>query len=151
MFAEHMVGGLDGDRLRLVAARVIAVRRLVEGASFPAVVAELNEHHRLSLRSAFNISVRVYRGGGLTKDAIYLRGVLQLLAHLRNGHKLTPLLVGKVAVAQVGLIEELLRREILHPPVLQPRWLAAPAAVARLERARRGIRPIDLVEHGGTP
>ncbi len=151
MFAEHLVGGLDSDRLRLVAARVIAVRRLVEGVSFPEVAEELTDQHRLSPRSAFNICVRVFRGGGLTKDAIYLRGVLQLLEHLHDGHEITPLLVGKVAVAQVDLIEELLRREILHPPALQPRWLASPTAAARLERARRGIRPVDLVETQGAP
>ena len=146
MFAEHLVGGLDRDRLRLVAARVVAVRRLVEGVSFPDVVAELTDQHRLSPRSSFSVAVRVFRGGGLTKDAIYLRGLLQLLAHLRDGHELTPLLVGKVAVTQVALIEELLRREILQPPALQPRWLSVPAAAARLERARAGIRPDDLVD-----
>jgi uncharacterized protein (TIGR02421 family) len=147
MFAEHLVGGLDRDRLRLVAARVVAVRRLVEGAPFPHVVTELTDQHRLSPRSAFGVGVRVFRGGGLTKDAIYLRGVLQLLAHLRDGHDLMPLLVGKVPVTQVDLIEELLRREILRPPALQPRWLASPGAATRLERARRGIRPIDLIDN----
>jgi uncharacterized protein (TIGR02421 family) len=146
MFAEHVAGGLDGNRLRLVAARVIAVRRLVEGASFPALFAELVEQHRLSQRSAFSVAVRVFRGGGLTKDAIYLRGLLQLLAHLRAGHELTPLLVGKLGFEQLALVEELLRREILRPPLLQPRWLAAPDAASRIARARAGVSPSDLVE-----
>ena len=146
MFAEHMAGGLDGDRLRLVAARVIAVRRLVEGAAFPVVFQELVDQHRLSARTAFGVTVRVFRGGGLTKDAIYLRGLLQVLDHLRAGHELTPLLVGKLGFDQVALVEELLRREILQPPVLQPRWLARPDAATRLARARAGIRPIDLVK-----
>jgi uncharacterized protein (TIGR02421 family) len=146
MLAEHLAGGLDGDRLRLVAARVVAVRRLVEGVAFPALFEELVAQHRLSPRSAFGVAVRVFRGGGLTKDAIYLRGLMQVLAHLRAGHDVMPLLVGKLAFEQVALVEELLRREILRPPVLQPRWLAGADASARLARARAGLRPIDLIE-----
>jgi uncharacterized protein (TIGR02421 family) len=133
-FAEYLVGGLDTDRLRLIAARVVAVRRLLEGVSFPAVVAELVDEHRIPLRAAFTIAVRVFRGGGLTKDAIYLRGLVQLLAYLRDGQPLEPLLVGKLALDQVPLVEELLRRGVLVPPVLTPRWLADPVARDRLAR-----------------
>ncbi|MBA3819043.1 MAG: DUF1704 domain-containing protein, partial [Deltaproteobacteria bacterium] len=141
-----LAGGLDGERLRLVAARVIAVRRLTEGARFPAVVAELAESHGLPARAAFGVALRVFRGGGLTKDAIYLRGLLQLLAYLRQGGAIEPLLVGKLGFEQVALVEELLRREVLQPPALRPRWLATNDAQARLARARTGLRPVDLVE-----
>lgn len=146
MFAEYLSGGLDGVRLRLVAARVIAVRRLVEGASFPAVFAELVDTHRMSARAAFGVTVRVFRGGGLTKDAIYLRGLVQLLDRLRAGQSLTPLLVGKLGFEQIALVEELLRRDIVRPPALLPRWFDAPATAARLARAYAGIRPNDLIE-----
>jgi uncharacterized protein (TIGR02421 family) len=145
MFAEHLAGGLDGDRLRLVAARVVAVRRLVEGASFPAVFSELVDQHRMSPRTAFGVTVRVFRGGGLTKDAIYLRGLVRLLDRLRAGQDLAPLLVGKLGFEQVPLIEELLQRAIVRAPLLRPRWLDAPASAARLARAHAGIRPIDLI------
>ncbi|HEY5928083.1 MAG TPA: tyrosine/phenylalanine carboxypeptidase domain-containing protein [Kofleriaceae bacterium] len=146
-FAEYLVGGLDTDRLRLIAARVIAVRRLLEEVSFPAVVAELVEEHRIPLRSAFTIALRVFRGGGLTKDAIYLRGLVQLLAYLRSGQPLEPLLVGKLALDQVALVEELLRRGILTPPVLTPRWLADPAARERLARVA-SLRVTELHQPG---
>ncbi|MBA2540752.1 MAG: DUF1704 domain-containing protein [Deltaproteobacteria bacterium] len=146
-FVEYLVGGLDGDRLRMIAARVVAVRRLLEDVSFPQVVAELVDEHRIALRTAFTIALRVFRGGGLTKDAIYLRGLVQLLAHLRAGHAIESLLVGKLALEQVGLVEELLRRGILVPPVLTPRWLADPAARARLAHAAT-LRVIDLYQPG---
>ena len=146
MFAEYLVGGFNQARLRIVAARVVAVRRLVEGAPFPAVVAELSQKHGLPLRAAFGLAVRVFRGGGLTRDAIYLRGLLQLLAYLGDGGPLEPLLVGKIAIEQVPLVEELVRRQILRPARLRPRWLDAAGARTRLARARAGLRPIDLVE-----
>ncbi|MBA3542612.1 MAG: DUF1704 domain-containing protein [Deltaproteobacteria bacterium] len=145
MFAEHLAGGLDGERLRLIAARVVAVRRLVEGVGFPAVFAELTDEHRLTARAAFTVTLRVFRGGGLTKDAIYLRGLLQVLEHLRQGHELDAMLVGKLAFEQIALVEELLRREVLHRPPLRPRWLDSEAAIVRLTHARTGLRPLDLV------
>ncbi len=148
-FVEYLVGGLDADRLRLIAARVVAVRRLVEGVAFPEVVAELTDQYRIPARVAFTIAVRVFRGGGLTKDAIYLRGLSQLLAYLEAGHDLAPLLVGKVALDQVSLIEELLRREILRPPAVTPRWITAEPTLARLARAATGLRVIDLPEPTG--
>ena len=78
-----------------------------------------------------------------------MRGLSQLLAYLGAGHDLTPLLVGKVALDQVGLIEELLRREVLRPPALTPRWLTATATHDRLSRAASGLRVIDLPEPTG--
>jgi uncharacterized protein (TIGR02421 family) len=144
MFVEYLVGGLDAERLRLIAARVVAVRRLVERVPFATIVAELVDEYSLAVRTAFMVAMRVVRGGGLTKDAIYLRGLVQLLAYLRAGNPLAPLLVGKLALDQVPLIEELLRREVVRPAALVPRWLAAPGAAARLSRAASGIRPLDL-------
>jgi len=146
MFAEYVAGGLDRSRLRLVAARVVAVRRLETGTTLAALVAELRDRHGVPLRSAFNVALRVFRGGGLAKDAIYLRGLLQLLGYLAEGGSLEPLLVGKIALEQVPLIEELLHRGVLRPARLRPRWLDSPAARDALTRARRGLRPLDLVE-----
>ena len=146
MFVEFLVGGLDVDRLRLIAARVVAVSRVIQRVSFPEIFEELVDEHRLAPRTAFIVAMRVVRGGGLTKDAIYLRGLTQLLAYLRAGNELAPLLVGKLALDQVSLIEELLRREVLRPAALVPRWLATPEATARLSRAAAGLRTVDLVE-----
>ena len=144
MFAEYMAGGLDAERLRLIAARVIAVRRVEEDVAFPAVVHELVERCQLSARGAFSVAMRVFRGGGLTKDAIYLRGLRALLAYLKQGGAIEPLLAGKIAFEQITLVEELLHREVLKAPAFVPRWLDPESP--RLARARAGMTPIDLVE-----
>jgi hypothetical protein len=89
--------------------------------------------------------MRVFRAGGLTKDAIYLRGLVALLGHLAAGGALEPLLAGKVSLEQLPLVEELLRRKILRAPPLRPRWLEVPGAPERLARARAGMEPLDLV------
>jgi len=146
LLAEYMAGGLDAERLRLIAARVVAVRRLVEGAGFTAVVDELVDAHAFSPRGAFSTAVRVFRGGGLTKDAIYLRGLIELLAYLERGGELESLLVGKIAFDQVPLIEELVRRDVLRSPAIRPHWLDGDAANERLARVRAGLRPLGLLE-----
>ncbi len=147
LLAEYLVGGLDANRLRLIAARTVAVRRMIDGVTFPAVVAELCDHHRIPPRAAFGVTIRVFRGGGLTKDAIYLRGLLQLLDHLAAGGALEPLLVGKIALEHAPMIEELTRRQILRSPLLRPRWLEGADAADRLARLRAGkANPRELVD-----
>lgn len=147
MLAEYVSGGLGGDRLRLIAARVVAVDMMSNGASFVEIFDRMHKELELRPDAAWSVTMRVTRGGGSTKDAIYLRGLHAVLGHIGSGHPLEPLLTGKIALAQVPLIEELLWRRILKPPRLRPRWLDMDGAVERLERVREGISTIDLVEH----
>jgi hypothetical protein len=90
--------------------------------------------------------MRIYRGGGLTKDAVYLRGLLQILRYLREGGELAPLFVGKIASAHLPLIFELRQREVIKPPLLQPRYLRQPDAQAKLERLRAGMKLMELLQ-----
>jgi uncharacterized protein (TIGR02421 family) len=128
VLAEHLAGGLTPERMALLAARVLAVRAFVDGQAFPDTVAELHEAHGFTRRSAFDLVTRVHRGGGLLKDAVYLRGLAAVLDHLRGGGRLDVLLVGKVALRDVPLIGALLDEGVLHPPRVLPRWASALAA-----------------------
>lgn len=145
VLSEYLVGGLSRPRLRLLAARVVAVRRMVEGADFVEVFRELDRAYDFAQRIAFNITMRVFRGGGLTKDAAYLRGLVRLLTYLREGGTLEPLLVGKLGPGHVPIIEELQWREVLVPPPLRPRHLDSPETVERLAALRKGASVLDLV------
>lgn len=79
--------------------------------------------------------MRAYRSGGLTKDAIYLRGLVDLLHHVRDGGALDLLFLGKFALRDLPLIADLRDRGILHPPRLRPRYLDDPEALPRIARA----------------
>lgn len=134
VLAEFAVGGLSRFRLRQLAARVLAVSQMTAGETFAAV-------HRAIVRrgfspsSAFTTTMRVFRSGGLTKDAIYLRGFLDVLGHLRDRRELDVLWMGKLALAQLPLIEDLLERGMLRPPRLRPRYLELPDTARRLDEA----------------
>jgi uncharacterized protein (TIGR02421 family) len=144
VLAEHLVGGLTAGRLRQLAARVVAVHQMVEGASFAEVHRALL-HAGVQQGPAFSIAVRVFRAGGLTKDAVYLRGLIDIMTHLRTGHDLEVFWLGKMALADAPLVEELRTRQVLLQPTLRPRYLADPAARSRLRQAATTTSLGDLI------
>lgn len=146
VLAEYLAGGLNIPRLRVLAARVVAAHALIEGTSFVDVYQLLREAYAFPSHEAFSITLRTFRGGGLIKDVIYLRGLHELMEHLRDGGAYEPLFVGKIALHHLPILEELQHREILHPSPLHPRYLELNQAPDRLERVRNGLTFVDLVE-----
>jgi hypothetical protein len=67
--------------------------------------------------------MRVYRGGGLTKDAIYLKGLISLLEYIQEGKDVMPLLIGKIRQDYLPIIDELVYRKLLKPIPITPRYL----------------------------
>lgn len=142
--AEYLVGGLTVNRLRLLAGRVIAVESMVNHSPFIETFNLLMQTYSFSARIAYYITMRVYRGGGLTKDAVYLEGLISLLAYLKKGGSLKTLYTGKFNMTHIGLIEELLYRKILKQPIL-PKFLDRESVKVRLERLYKGIDIVELV------
>ena len=133
VLSEYLVEGLDEERLRILAARALAARLLVDGAGFVDVVDALVAH-RFAERAAFTITTRVFRGGGFTKDVVYLRGLVRLVDHLGD-HPIDPLLVGKFHLDDLPTIESLLDAGVLRPTPL-PRWVQDTDAARRLAALR---------------
>jgi len=146
VLSEYLVGGLTSSRLRLLSARVIAVQAIIRGADFIETFRILHNDHGFDEHQAYTITMRVYRGGGLTKDAIYLKGLMRVLKWLEQGNELEPLFIGKIREDYVPLIKELLYRRVLGPAPLRPRYLNDPEVRSRLEELKAGISVIDLVQ-----
>lgn len=146
VLAEYLVGGLSRPRLRTLAARVIAARRLTEGASFIDTFRHLRDTYRFSQYAAFFISMRIYRGGGFPKDAIYLRGLVSLLNYLKRNGSLDPLYMGKIALKHIPIIRELQMREVLKTAPLRPRYIDMPNTIEKLRDLRSGLSVFDLIE-----
>jgi uncharacterized protein (TIGR02421 family) len=132
VFAECAVGGLTAARLRLLAARVIVVDAMIEGADFIRCFSLLRDGHGFGARSAFNIVARIFRSGGFAKDAIYLRGFKEVLDLLAAGRDLAPFWFGKIAARHIPVVEELELRGLLRRPRSLPEFLASPEAQARI-------------------
>jgi uncharacterized protein (TIGR02421 family) len=146
VLAEIACGGLTAARLRQLAARVVAVHSLVGGASFVETHRLLTERG-LPAGSAYGVTMRVYRAGGFTKDAIYLRGVLALLGHLAAGGVLDLLFLGKFSLEDLPLVEDLASRGLLAPARVMPRYLSDPATAGRLRDAAHAEDLVSLVNH----
>jgi len=144
VLSEYFVGGLDINRLKLLAARVVAVESLIKGADFVETFYLLHQDYGFQGSSAFNISMRVHRGGGYTKDAIYLKGLIELLDFIKKGGNIAGLYGGKYALKHLPLIEELTHLKILHKPKL-PEYLTSDTAKDKLAKIKAGIKLNDLV------
>lgn len=145
VLSEYMVGGFTGTRLRLLAARVIAAHLLVEGATFIDVFRQLNRVHGFERKTAYNITTRTFRGGGLTKDAVYLRGLVKLLEYLKDGGELEPLFVGKISADHVAIIKELQWRKTLKPALLRPAYFDNPNTSQKLYDLKSGLSVLNLI------
>ena len=145
VFAEFAVDGLTPGRLRLLAARVVAVDAMLGGADFVECHRLLTAGHGFPGRGAFNIAARVYRSGGLSKDAIYLRGLQAVFDFIATGRDLDPFWYGKIAAHHVPVVDELLARGMLRPPAAIPEFLSRGSARRHVARIRGGCDFIDLI------
>jgi uncharacterized protein (TIGR02421 family) len=145
VLSEYIMKGLTGKRLRTLAARVLAVDLMVSGHSFVDTFHHLVDRYQFTPSISFSITTRVYRGGGLTKDAVYLKGLLNLLEYLKKGNEIEPLLVGKIRQDYLPIIEELVHRRLLKPVPIKPRFLSNPYK-ERLKTLTNGISIFNMTQ-----
>lgn len=136
VMAEYLAGYLPADRLRILAARVIAAHMAVEEYSGAEIYVCLAEEFQMDADMAFDTALRAKRGGGLTKDALYLKGLSELLAYLHHDGDMEILFLGKFAMKQLHSLEKLLVEGIISPPDIIPQFLTQKSAQKRLERVR---------------
>ena len=150
VLAEIACGGLTAGRLRTLAARVVTVHRMAGGAGFVECFNHLVDAG-LSRGTAFTTTMRAFRSGGFTKDAVYLRGLVDLLDHVKGGGDLGLLWLGKFSLADLPLVEDLWHRGVLNEPRVCPRWLDDPQAQARIARAAEADSLIHIFQEAETP
>jgi len=146
VFSEYLTGGLTPNRLRTIAARVIAVQQMISGSSFVDTFFLLVDKYGFENKAAFTITMRVYRGGGLTKDAVYLKGLLNIINYLKKGKSLEPLLIGKIRQDYIPVVQELIHRQILTKIPIKPRFLDD-IYLPRIENIRSGGNVFNMISH----
>lgn len=126
VLAEYLVGGLTNNRLRILAGRVVAVYHMQQGNTFLDTFALLVDKYQFLPETAFQMTMRVFRSGGLTKDALYLSGLIELINYIKSGRDLTLLTMGKIREDYIPIVEELMLKGVLNAPVLTPKYLTSP-------------------------
>jgi len=144
VLAEYLVDGLTVNRMRTLAGRVVAAESMVKGANFIETFNLLRTDHNFTESTAYYITMRIFRGGGLVKDFVYLAGLLNVMEYLKNGGNLETLYTGKFNINHVELIEELLHRKVLRKPIT-PRFLERDSVIRRLQKLRNGLKITELL------
>jgi len=145
VLAEFLAGYLPGERLRVLAARVVATDMAIRGEDIPAIFDVLHGTHELPTDDAFDVAVRARRGGGLTKDAVYLSGLRDLVEYLAGGGEFEPLFIGKFALSHRVVLDQLIDEGWAVAPDLLPRYCSAYGAGERLARCRE--TPVERLFH----
>lgn len=107
VYAEFMSGCLTIERLKELSYRVIAVDSLNKGYKFTDTFDLLYNQHKLNKEKAFAITLRVHRGGGFTKDHLYLSGLTTIYNFARKEGDLGLMLTGKSSIEYMDTIKKL--------------------------------------------
>lgn len=134
VLGEIAVGELTRTRLRQLAGRVLTVDAMLQGGSFAECWQQLVSRG-FKRGSAFTTVMRIHRSGGFPKDACYLRGLVDLLTHVREGGSLDLFYLGKFSLVDLPDVAELDRRGVLEPARIRPHYLSDPASGRRLAEA----------------
>ncbi|PIA77800.1 hypothetical protein BFR04_10265 [Gaetbulibacter sp. 4G1] len=115
VFAEYMSNNLTVTRLKELAYRVIAVDSLAKGYSFSRTFRLLHNQYDLDREESYYITVRAHRGGGFTKDYLYLTGLKKVYDYYHEGKDLSLLLTGKVTLEYADAIQSLIKKGFAVP------------------------------------
>lgn len=130
VITEVVTFSSNPSRIRRITNRVIALDRVIHGATFLDIYQYFLDCD-LSEEDSYNHTVRVFRGstpegGPFTKDLSYAKGFVMIYNFIRyaiSQHRvqLIPLLfLGKLVLDDLPLLSELYDRKILIPPVYLP-------------------------------
>ncbi|PRX54773.1 flavohemoglobin expression-modulating QEGLA motif protein [Flagellimonas meridianipacifica] len=115
VFSEYMGGALTLKRLKELAYRVLAADSLIKGYTFADTFDLIHGQYKLNRNEAFGITLRAHRGGGFTKDRLYLSGLRKIYKKYQKEESLDTLLMGKVAIEDEDIIKYFLNRGLAQP------------------------------------
>lgn len=116
ILSEYLSGNLNVGRLKMLALRVLMIDIMLKSFDFKRAFSFLMDTGTVTEEQAYYICVRIYRGGGFTKDYLYLSGFIDILERHKKKEKLDYLLIGKTSVKYISTIKEMIERRVLLPP-----------------------------------
>lgn len=116
VLSEYLSGNLTLKRLRVLALRVICIDMMVKKSDFKTIFNYITNEYNIDAEDAFMIITRVFRGGGFTKDYLYLKGFANFYKLWNSGYDLTPLLIGKTSIKNYNTIVEMMERKLIKRP-----------------------------------
>lgn len=109
VFSEYMSGALTLKRLKELAYRVLASDSLIKGYTFSDTFDLIHNQYKLNRGEAFSITLRAHRGGGFTKDRLYLSGLRKIFNRYSKEEPMDNLLTGKVSADYEDSVKKLFK------------------------------------------
>lgn len=106
IYSEYLSGNLTLKRLQELALRVIAVDHMIKHQNFVKTYQYIMANYHIDKDVCFRLISRVYRGGGFSKDFLYLSGLRDILQN-KEVKDFNLLFSGKVSLKYLGLLTEL--------------------------------------------
>lgn len=127
ILSEYLSGNITLKRLKKLALRVVVTDMMCNGADFIECFNYLVNDQNVAESDAYTIVTRIFRGGGFTKDYLYLSGFEKILKTWKAGTSLSPLLVGKTSIEFYDTINEMIEREMISKPKYTTKSFEHPA------------------------
>ena len=155
VFAEFITGAMDLHRLRRLADRVFAIQQAIGGADFLDIYRYFLDRTGEPNR-AYEGAWRVFRGapltGGtpLTKDIVYLDGLLRVHSFLRStvsagrSDVVRLLFCGKLDLRDIPALGQLASAGLVRMPQFVPPWAADPGYLLSYLAFSSFLNTVDL-------
>jgi uncharacterized protein (TIGR02421 family) len=127
VYGEFLSATMDSWRTKELGLRVICIDKMAKGYDFRETFEYITDHLGVDPDKAFYVVARCYRGGGFTKDQLYLKGFKEVLSHKQNGGSIQNLLIGKTSLQYLPIIDELVSRRLALPPKYKTQIFIEPA------------------------
>ncbi|MDT8402444.1 MAG: flavohemoglobin expression-modulating QEGLA motif protein [Bacteroidales bacterium] len=126
ILSEYLSGNMSIKRLQVLALRVLVIDMMLRGYDFSRSFHAIMDTGELTETQAFYITARIFRGGGFTKDYLYLNGFRDVLKYYGKNHDFINLLVGKTSIQYQNLINEMIDRKLISAPHFKTRSFIKP-------------------------
>ena len=118
---EEDVGVLDTGRVRTLAVRVLATDAMHAGMAFGECALLLLRDHGLAPDAAIAVTERAFRGGGVARDAGYLRGFCRVRSAIASATThIDELRMGRVGVDDLDALRGLVSAGVLREGAYRP-------------------------------
>jgi len=126
ILSEYLSGNITLERLKKIALRVVIIDAMCSGADFIECYNMLVKEYKENPDEAFSSVTRIFRGGGFTKDYLYLSGFAQVFDFWKAKKDIAPLMIGKTSLEFYNTIHEMIGREMIAAPSYMPKSFVNP-------------------------
>lgn len=126
ILSEYLSGSISISRLQILSLRVLSIEKMLQGYDFKQTFSFLMDSGELNETQAYFMTARIFRGGGFTKDHLYLKGFKDILKYYNDNNNIENLLIGKTSIKYQNVINEMIERKIFLPPKYKTKSFTQP-------------------------